>query len=392
MREVLDFAIEVSKPGQGNLVIKEVTTPREFRDFIDFPYRLYRGNPYYVPPLKADERITLQQATNPAFDHCESRYWLACRDRKVVGRIAGIINHSFVRLWEKKYARFGWFDFEEDETIALALLRQVEQWAVKKGMDAVHGPMGFTNFDPAGVLVEGYDQLATLAEQYNYPYYPDCVEKAGYLKEVDWVEYKICIPKEVPKKIAQAALIVKRRHKLSIVNLKDANDIMSYSRSIFELVNTCYGHLHGVVPLSDRQIHYYVERYLSFIRKDFVSLVVDQEGTLIAVGITMPSLSKALQKAKGTLLPFGIFHIMTALRKNNMAELCLVAIRPDYQGKGVNALLMEEINKAYIRNDILMAEANPELESNKRVQSLWTHYETRQHKRRRCYLKSLLSD
>lgn len=389
MGEVQDFAVEVRRPGQGNLAIKEVNTSGALRDFIDFPYRLYRGNPYYVPPLKTDEKITLQQTTNPAFDHCESRYWLACRDGKVVGRIAGIVNHSFVRLWKKKYARFGWFDFEEDETIALALLRQVEQWAVEQGMDAVHGPMGFTNFDPAGVLVEGYDQLATLAELYNYPYYPTCLEAAGYLKEVDWVEYKICVPQEVPKKIAQVASIVKRRYKLSIVNLNNANDIARYSRSIFELVNRCYGHLHGVVPLTDRQIHYYVERYLSFIRKDFVSLVVDQEGKLIAVGITMPSLSKALQKANGTLLPFGIFHIMTALRKNNMAELCLVAIRPDYQGKGVNALLMEEINKAYIRNNILVAEANPELESNKRVQSLWTHYETRQHKRRRCYLKYL---
>ncbi|HEY9490083.1 MAG TPA: hypothetical protein VIQ51_17225, partial [Chryseosolibacter sp.] len=300
-----------------------------------------------------------------------------------------IINHSFIKQWAKKYARFGWFDFEEDETIAFALLRRVEQWALEQGMDAVHGPMGFTNFDPAGVLVEGYDQLATLAEIYNYPYYPACIEKAGYQKEVDWVEYKILIPKLVPVKIAQVASIVKRRYKLSTVNLKNANDILSYARSIFELLNICYSHLHGVVLLTEKQIHYYIKRYLSFIHKDFVSLVVDQQGTLIALAITMPSLSRALQKANGKLFPFGLFHLTKALRKNNMAELCLVAIRPDFQGKGVNALLIEEINKAYIRNNITLAEANPELESNKRVQSLWTYYETRQHKRRRCYLKYL---
>jgi GNAT superfamily N-acetyltransferase len=387
--EDIGIANPPPKPARPVLFIREVSTSQDLRDFIDFPYRLYRGNPCYVPPLKTDEKITLQQTTNPAFDHCVSRYWLAYRDRKIVGRVAGIINHSFIKRWAKKYARFGWFDFEDDETIAFALLRQVEQWAAEQGMDAVHGPMGFTNFDPAGALVEGYDQLATLAELYNYPYYPACIEKAGYQKEVDWVEYKISVPKKVPEKIEQAAFIVKRRNKLSTINLQNANDITRYARSIFELINTCYGHLHGVVPLTEKQIHYYIKRYLPVIRKDFVSLVVDQEGALIALGITMPSLSKALQKANGTIFPFGLFHIMKALRKNDMAELCLVAIRPDFQGKGVNALLIEAIHKAYIRNNITMAEANPELESNKSVRSLWTCYETRQHKRRRCYLKYL---
>lgn len=377
------------KPAQTMPVIREVSASQDLRDFIDFPYGLYRGNPYYVPPLKADEKITLQQTTNPAFDHCESRYWLAYRDRKIVGRIAGIINHSYIQRWEKKYARFGWFDFEDDETVAFALLRKVEQWAAERGMDAVHGPMGLTNFDPAGVLVEGYDQFATLAELYNYPYYPACIEKAGYQKEVDWVEYKISVPKKVPEKIEQAASIVKRRNKLSTVNLQNANDITHYARAIFELINTCYGHLHGMVPLTEKQIHYYIRRYLSFMRKDFVSLVVDQEGTLIAFAIAMPSLSRALQKANGSLFPFGLFHIMKALRNNNTAELCLVAIRPDFQGKGVNALLMEEIHKGCIRNNIIRAEGNPELESNKQVQSLWTYYETQQHKRRRSYLKYL---
>lgn len=388
MDRVLDMDVLAGNSGKKKLLIKEVCSPIELEDFIDFPYRLYRGNRYYVPPLKSDERRTLQ-SVNPAFDYCEAKYWLAYRGRKIVGRIAGIINHAFIDSWNKKFVRFGWFDFEDDVIIARALLQQVERWAIVQGMDGVHGPMGFTNFDPAGVLVEGFDQLATLAELYNYPYYVGCIEKAGYHKEVDWVEYKISIPKIVPEKISQLASIVKRRNKLSVINLHEANNLASYAHAIFELINLCYGHLHGMVPLSEKQIQYYTKRYLSLIRNDYVSLVVDQEGTLIAFGITLPSLSRALQKANGTLFPFGIFHLMRALRKNNMAELCLVAIRPDYQGKGVNALLMEEINKAFTRNGIVTAESNPELEDNKQVQSLWLYYEARQHKRRRCYLKYL---
>jgi len=387
--EDVGIADPPAKPTRTGLVIREVTTAQHLRDFIDFPYDLYQGNPYYVPPLKADEKITLQQATNPAFDYCESRYWLAYRGRKIVGRIAGIINHSFIKRWEKKNVRFGWFDFEEDETIARALLQQVEQWAEEQGMDAVHGPMGFTNFDPAGLLVEGFDQLATLATLYNYPYYPDYLEKAGYQKEVDWVEYKISVPKILPPKIEQLASIVKRRNKLSVINPQPVNNIKHYAPAIFELINTCYNRLHGMVPLTESQIQYYTRRYLSFIRKDFISLVADQQGRLIAFGITMPSLSFALQKANGTLFPLGIFHVLKALRKNNMAELCLVAIHPDFQGKGVNALIMEEINKAYIRNKITVAESNPELEANTLVQSLWSNYDSCQHKRRRCYIKYL---
>lgn len=371
------------------LVIGEVTTSKGLQDFIDFPYDLYNGNAYYVPPLKRDERRTLEQITNPAFDHCESRYWLAYHRGKVVGRIAGIINHAFIEQWGKKYARFGWFDFKDDVTIAKALLQHVEQWAIEQGMDAVHGPMGFTNFDPAGLLVDGFDQLATLSELYNHPYYADCIEKAGYHKEVDWIEYKISIPKKVPEKISQAAAIVKRRNKLTVVNFRKSNEIKNYASSIFDLLNLCYGHLHGMVPLTEKQIQYYTKRYLSFIRNDYVSLVVDQSGKLIAFGITMPSLSRALQKANGTLFPLGLFHIMKALKKNNMAELCLVAVRPNYQGKGVNALVMEEMNKSYIRNNITVAESNPELEDNKQVQSLWAYYEAQQHKRRRCYIKYL---
>ncbi len=371
------------------IVIKEAKTSEEIKTFISFPYTLYHKNRYYVPPLKIDEETTLRKNKNPAFDHCISKYWLAYRGQKLVGRIAGIINHAFVTKWNKKFARFGWFDFEEDDTIARLLLQQVEQWADQEGMVAVHGPMGFTNFDPGGMLVEGYDQIATLAELYNYPYYPSYVEKAGYQKEVDWVEYKISIPKTVPRKIVQVANIVKRRNALHLVKPKKSNELRAYTQEIFKLINLSYSHLHGMVPLTEKQIQYYTKRYLPLMRKDFISLVIDRHGTLIAFCLTMPMLSKAFQKANGSLFPLGFYHILKAMRINTTSELCLIAVHPEYQGKGVNALLIEEINKSFIRNKVTIAESNPELEDNTRVQSMWLNYEAKCHKRRRCYIKYL---
>jgi GNAT superfamily N-acetyltransferase len=368
--------------------IKEVTTLKELKCFIDFPYELYQGNPYYVPPLKNDEKTTLQKATNPAFDFCQSRYWLAFHNDKIVGRIAGIINHAFVSKWGKKFMRFGWYDYYNYETVAQSLLQKVEEWARDEGMDAVHGPLGFTNLDPGGMLVKGFNQIATLAELYNYPYYPTHIEKAGYHKEVDWIEFKITVPPVVPPKIEQLANIVKRRNGLTVIK-PQPKEIEFYSRAIFNLINVAYDRLHGMVPLTEKQIEHYTKRYAALILKDYVALVINPQDELIAFGITIPSLSTAFQKAGGSLFPLGFYHILKALKRNHAGELCLVAIRPDYQGKGVNALLMEEINKGYIRNKIKVAESNPELEDNTRVQSIWTYYEAQCHKRRRCYIKYL---
>lgn len=372
-----------------DLTIKVAETGQDMKDFISFPYNLYRNNPYYVPPLKTDQVTTLSKDHNPAFTHCESRYWLAYKKNKVVGRIAGIINHAFIDKWGKRYARFGWFDFEDDESVAQSLLMICEAWARDWGMAALHGPMGFSNFDPAGMLIHGFDQIATLATLYNYPYYVTHIEKAGYQKEVDWVEYKIYLESKVPKKIEQLSSVVKRRNRVSVIHPKNPQDIDRYAHDIFDLINTCYSHLHGMVELTERQIQYYIKRYLPLIRKDFISLVVNDDGALIGFGIIMPSLSKALQKANGSLFPLGFLHLFLDIRKNSVGELCLIAIRPDYQGKGINALLMEAANKAYIQNKIYTVESNPELEDNKQIQSLWDYYAAHQHKRRRCYIKYL---
>ena len=372
-----------------SILITEVVNKKQLKAFIEFPLQLYKNHPYFVPPLHFDEEATLRKDKNPAFDYCEARYWLAYKNNKVVGRIAGIISNAYIEKWKNAWLRFGWIDFEEDEEIAKALITEVENWAKEKGMTAVHGPMGFTDLDHEGMLVQGFDQLGTLATIYNYPYYPAFLEKLGYTKDADWVEFKITLPKTVPENLAKIASIVERRCGLHIVQARKAKDILPYAKDIFELINSAYSDLYGVVPLTEKQIQYYTKQYFSFIRTDFVPLVVNKEGKLVAFGITMPSLSLALQKARGSLFPFGFYYILKALKKNNLADLYLVAVDRAYQGKGVNAILMHELAKTYLKNGILHAESNPELELNTKVQSFWEYFESVQHKRRRCYIKQL---
>ncbi|WP_026770193.1 hypothetical protein [Asinibacterium sp. OR53] len=372
-----------------DIVIREVMAPRQLKNFIDFPYRLYKNDPFYVPPLRFDEMATLRKDKNPAFDYCEARYWLAYRQERIVGRIAGILNQAYIDKWGSKYMRFGWFDFEDDDSVGLALLAQVEIWASETGMTAVHGPMGFTDLDREGMLVNGFDQVGTLAAIYNYPYYPSLMEKAGYVKDADWVEYQIKVPSTMPEKLERMAAVVRQRFRLQVIKARRPKDILPYANAIFDLINETYSHLYGVVPLTEKQIAYYTKQYFSFIRTDFVPLVTDENGKLIACGITMPSLSAALKKVKGRLLPFGFAYILKALRKNNLADLYLVAVDKAWQGKGAVALLMHEITKSYIANGIAYAESNPELETNRNIRAIWEHYEATQHKRRRCYIRYL---
>jgi GNAT superfamily N-acetyltransferase len=369
--------------------IHEVTRRKDLQAFIDFPHRLYRGNPYYVPPLRFDEEATLRRDKNPAFDYCDARLWLAYRDDEVVGRVAAIHNRAYIEKWKNPYLRFGWLDYVDDEKVTGALLGPVEEWARSLGLNAVHGPLGFSDLDHEGMLIEGFDQLGTLATIYNYPYYPQHIEKLGYRKDVDWLEFKARIPTTVPEGLDRIAEIVLRRQQLAIPKLDKRKDLLPYAPAIFELINVAYENLYGVVPLTEKQIQNYTRQYFSFIRVDFVSLVLDRDGGLAAFGITMPSLSVALQKARGRMFPLGFIHLLKAMRSNHLADLYLVAVRPDLQGKGVNALLMREINRSYIRFGITEVESNPQLEDNYKVQALWEYYHARQHKRRRCYIKHL---
>ena len=375
-----------------SITIKEISGTRELKKFTKFSIDLYEGNEYYVPSLVLDEVGTLDSKANPAFEFCESVYYMAYKDGKPVGRIARIINHQVNKKSGEKCARFGFVDFIDDEEVSRALFQAVESWAKSKGMTAVNGPLGFTDMDPEGLLVEGFDQVGTMASIYNYPYYVRHIENLGYQKAVDWVEYKIKVPEGVPEKHQRISDIVQRKYNLRIVKFKKTSEVYkgNYGQRIFDLINSAYADLYGYSTLSQRQIDHYVKMYIPVLRLENVTLIVDEKDDLVAVGIAIPSMSKALQKSRGRLFPFGFIHLLKALKgKNDVVDLLLVAVRPDYQSKGVNALLFSDLIPVFIRNGYKYAESNPELEMNEKVQSQWQYFERKQHKRRRAYTKKI---
>lgn len=369
--------------------IKEVTTRRELKEFIRFPFTLYANNPNWVPPLVRDEIDTLSKDKNPAFEYCDAKYWLAYQDGKVVGRIAGIINRKYIEKWNNRQARFGWIDFIEDFEVAKALTNTMEQWAASNGMEAVHGPLGFCDLDKEGMLIEGFDELGMMITIYNAPYYPEFMEKLGYGKDVDWLEFEIRVPEELPERVLKINDLVMKRLKLKILPAKKSTDFLPYAKDVFYLLNDAYKDLYGVVELTEKQIDAYVKQYFSFVNPDYVRIILNEENQVVAFGIAIPSLALAMKKAKGRAFPFGFVHLMKALKKNDRLDLYLVAVKPELQGKGINALLLADINQSAIKNGVKFAETGPELEENKDVQGLWKFYETRQHKKRRCYIKKL---
>lgn len=373
------------------ITIREVSTPNELKKFVRFNIDLYKGNPYAVPPLVFDEIGTLSRDKNPAFDYCDSVYYMAYDGSKPVGRIAGIINRQVNEKTGKKTARFGFVDFIDDKEVSAALFKAVEEWAAAKGMTELNGPLGFTDMDPEGLLVEGYDQLGTMVTIYNYPYYVDHLTALGFEKDADWVEYKIYVPDSIPEKHQRIANIVKTKYKLEVVKCQSTSKIVKeYGQQIFTLINDAYANLYGYSTLNQRQINYYIKMYLPMVRLENVSLIVNEKKELIGVGIAIPSMTQAMQKAQGSLFPFGFIHLLKALKgKNDVVDLLLVAIRPDYQNTGANALLFSDLIPVFIQNGYKYAESNPELETNGKVQSQWQYFEHVQHKRRRAYLKEI---
>lgn len=369
--------------------IVEVASEKDLGRFIRFPFGLYKDNKCWVPPLMFDERNTLRSDKNPAFDFCDAKYWLAYSEGRVVGRIAGIINRTFIETWTRRYARFGWIDFVDDAEVSGALLRAMEAWAAANGMEAVHGPLGFTDMDREGMLVEGFGELGTMATAYNYPYYPVHLERQGYTKDVDWVEFEVRVPDSIPGGAEKVARRILERRKLRLLDAKKPKDILPHAHAIFDVVNRAYSKIYGFVPLTERQIEFYTKQYFPSIVPDYVKILLDEHDRPAGFVIGMPSLSRALQKARGRLFPFGVFHLLGALRRPRQIDLLIGAIRPDLQGSGADALLITELAATLIRKRIVLAETNPELEDNLLVQGHWRHFESRQHKRRRCYIKHL---
>lgn len=373
-----------------SISLQEVTTDKDLKRFVNFQYKLYKNDKYWVPPLKKEELFSLRRDKNPAFDFCETKYWLAYKNEELVGRIAGIINHKFNDKFNKKIMRFGWIDFIDDEEVCSSLLTAVENWGKEKGMHEVHGPLGFTDMDGEGTLIEGFDEVSILGAIYNYPYYPKLIERKGYTKDIDWIEYQVKMTSDpVPEKISRISDIALQRNKLRVLRVNKPKELLPYAKEMFYLINSSYKDLYGFVELSDKQIDIYVKQYFGFIKPEYLPVVLNEKNEMVAFGITMPSLSKAFQKTKGKLFPFGFIHILKAMKNNPGLDLYLTAVRPDMQDKGVNAILMNEINKLIIKNNIRLVETNRELEDNSKVQAQWRFFEHRQHKRRRCYKKEI---
>lgn len=374
-----------------SVIVREVSGKKELKKFVKFHLDLYKDNPYHVPGLIQEEMMTLDKQKNPAFEVCDAIYFLAYREGKVVGRIAGMINRRSNETWNQKYARFGFIDFIDDEEVVNALFEAVEAWARRQGMEAIQGPMGFTDLDHEGMLIEGFDQLGTMATIYNYPYYPKHIERLGYVKDQDWHEFKIYIPEGIPEKHQRIGEIVKKKYGLKTMKFTRTKDIMPYAQKVFETLNASYAPLYGFAQLTQKQIDYYINMYIPMLRLDLVTLIVrEEDDAVVGFGISLPSLSKALQKAKGRLFPFGWIHLLKALKtKPKVIDLYLTGVLPEYQNKGVNALLFNDLIPVYKSVGAVYAESNPELESNNAVQAQWDYFKREHHKTRRAYIKNL---
>ena len=373
--------------------IREIQpTKRNLLKFVHFPIDvIYRDSKYYIPPLVTDEVNTLRPDKNPAFDFCEAAYFLAYRDGKIVGRIAGIINRVCNERSGKKEARFSYIDFIDDAEVVDALIEAVTRWAKSKGMEHLTGPLSFTDMDPEGMLIEGFDRMGTTGAVYSHPYYPKHMDRLGFVKDADWLEFLITIPKETPEKMARLSKIMRERLNLTTIKYTDRKKLVKdYGDAIFKLINVAYDELFGYSPLTDKQIKHYIKMYLPFLPLDDLSMVIEKDTReLIAVGITSPSMSKALIKNRGRLFPFGWKYLLDAFKHNDLVDLMLIAVKPEYQNKGVNALIFDDLIEVFNRHGYTHAESNHELELNTKVLQQWEYFETEQHKRRRAYTKEI---
>lgn len=373
--------------------IHRVSSKSDLRKFIRFNYELYKDNPYSVPDLYEDMKDTFSPRRNPAFEFCEAEYFLALRDGKIVGRVAAIINNRANETWHTKNVRFGWIDFIDDPEVSTALISAVENWGRSKGMTDIVGPLGFTDIDAEGMLIDGFDQLSTMATIYNYPYYPRHMESMGFEKQTDWIEKKLYVPDKMPEEYLRIAEIVRKRYNLHVHKIKSRREVFrtDLPHKIFGIINEAYAPLYGYSKMSDRQVDKYVKSYFPLLDLRMVTVIEDSNNEPVAVGVSMPSLSRALQKAHGKLFPFGWYHLLKALfvKHSTTLDLLLVGVKQEYQGKGVNAMLFADLIPVYKAMGFKDGETNPELETNEKVQSQWKYLKGETHKRRRCYHKKL---
>ncbi len=374
----------------SKISVIEVKTTDQLKQFVRFPMDLYKNNPYYVPSFINDEINIWNPAENPAMQYSEAKQFLAFKDNQIVGRIAVMINHKEEKELGIRKVRFGWIDFIDDREVSKALIDTVITYAREKSIKKIEGPMGFTNLDKAGMLTLGFDKLATMIGIYNHKYYPEHLESLGLQKEKEWVEFEIMFPETLPEKIYKFNELISQKYKLKVLKFKSKEEILQYVDAMFDLLDETYKHLSTYTPISDEQRKTYKEKYFKLIDKDFIICIADADNNLVSFAITMPSYSKALQKSKGKLFPFGWWHFLQAGRKNDRANFYLIGIHPDYQRRGVTSIIFKEIWDIFNKKGVKYLETNPELEDNKSIQLLWQDYNPVNHKRRRTYSLNII--
>ena len=371
------------------VVIKEVTSRKQLRDFIKFTYRLYEDDPNFVPNLRSDEYQTLKEDKNPAYEHCKTKLFLAYKDKVVVGKIGVIINDLYTQKFNKKYGRFGFVDFIEDFEVASKLFEVAENYLKEQGMEGIHGPLGFCDLDPEGMLTSGFEYTGTFTTLYNHPYYPEFLKRLGYVQDAEWIEYELKVPEVIPEQLKSVAEYAKNRHGASVMKLESKSEIKQIAPKIFDLINTCYKDLYSVVELTEKQKEHYINMYFNILDPRYIRVIQNQEGEPIAFGLGFPSLAKVMQKHSGKLLPLGLLDIYKTLKKPTRLELLLIAVRPDYKRKGINAILICEMVELCNKLNIRTVDLNPQLVLNFDVRGQWKHFESIPNKTRAAFFKSL---
>lgn len=369
------------------ITVKEISTKKELKKFVTFPFSIYKNNPYWIPPIIKEEMESFDPRKNPVFEHAQARFFLAYSDGEIVGRVAAIVNRFEVDQQKIKKMRFGWLDFIDDKDVSKALLEKVEQIGREEKLDFMEGPVGFSNMDKVGILTEGYDQVGTMVTWYNYPYYVDHMTTLGFRPEKKFLESYFYTKDAEIDKYHRMAQVIARRYELTPVNFKSTREVMPYVTDIFKLFNTSYSKLASFVPISDKQIEYFKNKYIRFINPDFIKIVLDKNQKIVAFAITMPSFGKALQKAKGRLFPFGFIHLLRARKKGTESIFYLIGVDPNYQKKGVTAIIFDLFHKAFKRHGVTKGIITPELEENKDIQLIWDNFNPVHNKRRATFRK-----
>lgn len=375
-----------------SVTVTRVQNKRAFKEFLHFPLTLYKDMPAFVPPLLMDDADTLDPKKNPAYEFCDAAMYLAYKDGKLAGRVAAIVNRKANAAWNHDEVRFGWFDFIDDREVSKALLEAVEAFGRERGMTTILGPLGFTDFDPEGMLVEGFEYLSSMALHHNWPYYKDHMEALGYAKDVDWLEYRIYIGDTIPDKYIRVAKIVEERYGLKLRKItKREVRKTDIGYKLFDLINETYSSLYNFTVLPKKMVDKYVGFYLGVLDLEFVSLVEDKDHNIVGFGVVMPSITRALKKCNGKLFPFGWFHILRAMywKYEENFEMLLIGVKPEYQKKGVNSIVFVDLMKELLKGGFVYGESNAELESNLDIRSQWGDLEVKECKRRRVYKKAV---